>query len=344
MRNLEITATTYIDGGVCCLSGRTAAYRTCILRDPDFQWKFTHEFWLGKYLQHSGDDKFLTRWMHSHSWKTFIQACPEAELLSTFKDNYRFLLQLLRWTRNTWRSDLKSIFVERHIWTRHPFVAFTMIDKFFNPFTLLLGPCFVIYLMVKPTTLLPSWVILVSYIVWLFLTRTIKYMPHLARRPQDIIYIPTWIVFNLYFVCLKLYCLATLYVTDWGTRSGADDKNGENDISEIYVPHWDDDDDDDEADDATAEGDDEEIEKSGKPEMTTVSMSNGSRLDFTSSALSNGDFGADFNDSTTLSESQRLPKPQIMHQPLSSMMGNYNDESNLEMDVHDDYLKTLKFI
>lgn len=34
MRNIEITATTYIDGGVCCLSGRTAAYRTEILRDP----------------------------------------------------------------------------------------------------------------------------------------------------------------------------------------------------------------------------------------------------------------------------------------------------------------------
>lgn len=240
MRNLEITASTYIDGGVCCLSGRTAAYRTAILRDPDFQWKFTHEFWVGKYLQHSGDDKFLTRWMHSHSWKTFIQACPEAELLSTFKDNSKFLLQLLRWTRNTWRSDLRSVFVERYVWSRHPFVAFTMVDKFFNPFTLLAGPCTVIYVMTKGGPL-PSWVILVCYLAWLLVTRVIKYMPHFVRRPQDVIYIPVWIVFNIYFVCLKLYCLCTLYVTDWGTRSGADDKNGENDISEIFVPHWDDD-------------------------------------------------------------------------------------------------------
>ena len=50
MRNIEITASTYIDGGVCCLSGRTATYRTAILRDPDFQWKFTHEFWNGNIL------------------------------------------------------------------------------------------------------------------------------------------------------------------------------------------------------------------------------------------------------------------------------------------------------
>lgn len=30
MRNVEITASTFIDGGVVCLSGRTAAYRTVI--------------------------------------------------------------------------------------------------------------------------------------------------------------------------------------------------------------------------------------------------------------------------------------------------------------------------
>ena len=243
MRNLEITASTYIDGGVCCLSGRTAAYRTSILRDPDFQWKFTHEFWLGKYLQHSGDDKFLTRWMHSHFWKTYIQACDEAELLSTFKNNSKFLLQLLRWTRNTWRSDIRSIFVERHVWSRHPFVAYTMIDKFFNPLTLLAGPATVLYVMTKGGNL-PIWTIAICYLVWLFVSRLIKYMPHFVRRPMDFLYIPAWLVFNIYFVLLKIYCLFTLYVTDWGTRSGADDKNGENDISEIYVPHWDDEDED----------------------------------------------------------------------------------------------------
>ena len=248
MRNLEITASTYIDGGVCCLSGRTAAYRTCILRDPDFQWKFTHEFWAGKYLQHSGDDKFLTRWLHSHGWKTYIQCCPEAELLSTFKNNSKFLLQLLRWTRNTWRSDLRSVFVERYVWTRHPYVCFSMVDKFFNPLTLLAGPTLVIYGAIKGGAGLPWWVIVVSYIIWLFVTRLIKYMPHFVRRPQDVFYIPVWLIFNLYFVLLKVYCLFTLHVTDWGTRSGADDKNGENDISEIYVPHWDEDDSEDEED------------------------------------------------------------------------------------------------
>ncbi|KAI9206705.1 polysaccharide synthase [Polychytrium aggregatum] len=243
MRNIEITASTYIDGGVCCLSGRTAIYRTKILRDPEFQWKFTHEYWLGKYHQHSGDDKFLTRWLHAHYWKTFIQSCPEVELLSTFKNNWTFLKQILRWTRNTWRSDIRSLFVERVVWTRYPFVAFTMLDKFFNPITLLAGPVTVIYLCVRkmsdPSSL-PVYVVLASYFVWLFLTRLIKYMPHFVRRPQDILAIPVWLGFNILFALMKVYCLFTLHVTSWGTRSGADNQEKHDLESEmdIYKARW----------------------------------------------------------------------------------------------------------
>ena len=236
MRNVEIVSTSYIDGGVCCLSGRTAAYRTRILRDPDFQWKFTHEYWLGKYHQHSGDDKFLTRWLHSHEWRTYIQACPEVELKSYFKDNWRFLKQLLRWTRNTWRSDMRSLFTERFIWTRHPFTAFTMLDKFFNMFTLLAGPITVTYLCTRVKEI-PVWVVLTSYFVWLLVTRLIKYMPHFVRRPQDVIYVPLWLLFNIYFAVMKIYCLFTLHITDWGTRDGADHKTKNEDL-DIYTPHW----------------------------------------------------------------------------------------------------------
>ena len=128
IRNIEIAASTHIDGGVCCLSGRTAAYRTVILKDPEFIHGFTHDYWLDKYHLNSGDDKFLTRWMVSHGWSTYIQCCKEAELLSTMKPNWRFLKQVLRWTRNTWRSDMRSLFMERHIWTAHPYVAFTMVS------------------------------------------------------------------------------------------------------------------------------------------------------------------------------------------------------------------------
>lgn len=128
IRNIEIASSTHIDGGIPCLSGRTAAYRTIILKDPEFLHGFTHDFWLNKYQLNSGDDKFLTRWLVSHGWSTYVQVCKEAELLSTMKPDWRFLKQVLRWTRNTWRSDLRSLFIERYIWTRHPYVAYTMVS------------------------------------------------------------------------------------------------------------------------------------------------------------------------------------------------------------------------
>ncbi|KAF8978724.1 hypothetical protein BGZ46_006206 [Entomortierella lignicola] len=222
IRNIEIAASTHIDGGVCCLSGRTAAYRTCILQDPQFQYEFTHDFWLGKYPLNSGDDKFLTRWMVFHGWNTYVQICKEAELLSTFKDNWRFIKQVLRWTRNTWRSDFRSLFMERRIWTRHPYVAFTMVDKIFNPITLLSGPVSVVAMACQGKFHLPLWDIFISYVVWLMLTRIVKLLPHLFRRPQDIIWVPGFLIFGYYFAVMKIYALFTLHEVGWGTRAGID--------------------------------------------------------------------------------------------------------------------------
>jgi cellulose synthase/poly-beta-1,6-N-acetylglucosamine synthase-like glycosyltransferase len=248
IRNIEIAASTHIDGGVCCLSGRTAAYRSLILKDPAFQYGFTNDLWLGKYPLNSGDDKYLTRWMVSHGWNTYIQICPEAELSSTFKDNWRFLKQVLRWTRNTWRSDFRSLFTERYIWRRHPYVAFTMVDKLFNPFTLLVGPILVIVFSIQQernagdtNPPLPGWNIAISYIIWLLLTRAVKLLPHFFKRPQDIIWVPAWLVFNYYFAVMKIYALFTLHEVGWGTRAGvatglaadiAKEKNGAKDPSD----------------------------------------------------------------------------------------------------------------
>ncbi|KAK9766308.1 hypothetical protein K7432_004701 [Basidiobolus ranarum] len=123
-----------------------------------------------------------------------------------------------------------------------------MLDKFFNPITLLAGPILVAYICFKsvnprnPQDLmqstnpnripgappspnafhLPIWNVIVSYIVWLLCTRIIKLMPHFWRRPQDIIYVPAWLVFGYYFSIMKIYSLFTLHVTAWGTRQGVD--------------------------------------------------------------------------------------------------------------------------
>lgn len=120
--------------------------------------------------------------------------------------------------------------MERHIWTAHPYVAYTMVDKLFNPFTLLVGPVLVAYLIFKSTKSvadggyhLPWWNILLSYLVWLMATRTAKLLPHLWHQPRHIVYVPAFILFGYYFAIMKVYALLTLHETGWGTRAGIGD-------------------------------------------------------------------------------------------------------------------------
>jgi len=250
MRNIDLASSTYIDGGTSCLAGRTAAYRTVILKDPEFLYGFTHDYWLGKYQLNSGDDLFLTRWMVSHGWKTYVQVCKEAEILSTMKPNWRFLKQVSRWTRNNWRSDLRSVFVERHVWTSYQYVAYTMVCFLFRSFlkwvlilwslnrwtncsirwccssgsvsfrilfTKARESCRADGVLLVPSSLslligfLLSRNMLGSYIVWLLATRTAKLLPYLWYRPQDVIYVPAHILFGYYYAIMKLYALFTLH-------------------------------------------------------------------------------------------------------------------------------------
>jgi hypothetical protein len=51
----------------------------------------------------------------------------------------------------------------------------------------------------------------VSYLTWLLATRTGKLLPHLWHRPQDIVYVPAFILFGYYFAIMKLYALCTLH-------------------------------------------------------------------------------------------------------------------------------------
>ena len=53
--------------------------------------------------------------------------------------------------------------------------------------------------------------IILSYMVWLMATRTAKLLPHLWHRPQDIIYVPAFILFGYYFAVMKIYALLTLH-------------------------------------------------------------------------------------------------------------------------------------
>ena len=114
-RNWDIVACNRMDGGLPCLSGRTVAYRTEIIQTEAFLDDFTHETWR-TYLLNADDDNFLTRWLMNNGWDIHIQKHRACEVETTLEGNSKFILQCLRWARSNWRSNLKSLAVERTIW------------------------------------------------------------------------------------------------------------------------------------------------------------------------------------------------------------------------------------
>lgn len=123
-RNFDCSAGVCVDGGLPCLSGRAAMYRTCILKDTAFMHGFTHEVWewpwplnrFKTYLIHADDDNYLTRWMVNHGWDIYIQIHPECMVETTLETGWKFVQQCLRWSRSNWRSNHTSLFREGYIW------------------------------------------------------------------------------------------------------------------------------------------------------------------------------------------------------------------------------------
>lgn len=115
--NFEIAATSHLDGGISCLSGRTSVVRTKIVQDAEFLDEFANEKFIGRIsLVAADDDNCITRWMVNHGWKIRIQCAKEAELTTALEEDSSFLGQCVRWSRTTWRSNFTSMFLDRKIW------------------------------------------------------------------------------------------------------------------------------------------------------------------------------------------------------------------------------------
>ncbi|EFW13301.1 conserved hypothetical protein [Coccidioides posadasii str. Silveira] len=237
-RNFDCAATTYMDGGMPCISGRTAAYRSEILQGPEFLDAFGGETWQGKQLQ-PDDDNFITRWLDSHFWDMHFQYHPEALVLTTLKDNWGYLKQCLRWSRSNWRSNLRSLFCERFIWRRHAYSTYAVFLITLSPPAFLVESA-LIWLCHRATENDPvahRWALRLL-LLWMFLTKVIKFLGYFKRNPSDIALIPISVLFGYFHGILKVYAACTLHVTSWGTRDmpTREPKLGNNDTPNQRAP------------------------------------------------------------------------------------------------------------
>jgi cellulose synthase/poly-beta-1,6-N-acetylglucosamine synthase-like glycosyltransferase len=206
----EVPATTRWGRAVSCLSGRTAAYRTELLqslREP-----FLNETFWGTHCM-SGDDKRYTSLVLQNGYHTWNQL--DARVYSTFKPDFKgFQKQRIRWSRNSFRSDLRALW-QGWVW-RYPYLAFMLIDKTIAPFTLLVGPVVLLLAIV-----LGNWQLVAALLIWWHVSRAIKIAPHLLRQPRDLFIIPVFVVMNYYMSLVKAYSLFTIRQHKWLTRAVA---------------------------------------------------------------------------------------------------------------------------
>jgi LysM repeat protein len=193
------------------LSGRTAIYRREALLDPntDNMHDLRHEFFFGARAI-SGDDKRLSHLVIRQGWETAYVRGPLVYTpgLGSMK---AFFKQRLRWTRNSWRADLRAV-AQGWVWA-HPALALFMIDRFALPFLMLIGPVvFAISLMDGQYTFAG---ILLS---WWLISRFVRVFGYFRMHPSRIKYLPAYTLYSYVNSALKIYALGTLRENSWATR------------------------------------------------------------------------------------------------------------------------------
>jgi cellulose synthase/poly-beta-1,6-N-acetylglucosamine synthase-like glycosyltransferase len=242
--NFEITATNAIDGGVFVLSGRTAAYRTCILNDQTFLNGFANEmFFFGKLGPiNPDDDNFITRYIVKNGWKIKIQNCPDATIETDLGNPGKYLSQCLRWVRTTWRSNSCSLFTDRTVWRAQPWCVYAVYWTSFFNFALFYDAAMLISLW---NTTFGSVGAVQMLACWIFASKMVKLLPHFRRNPTDLLLIPAYLMFAYYHSLMKLWALFTFYDCHWGGRNlAAVDASANNDDNDDDDSSDDDDDDD----------------------------------------------------------------------------------------------------
>jgi hyaluronan synthase len=196
-------------GGVSCLSGRTVAYRRQIVTEvlPDL----VDETFFGRRCV-SGDDGRLTWLVLNKGYKTTYQSNAVAWTMmpATVRG---FLMQRVRWSRNTYRCYLRATF--RGWLFRQPLITrVSVLQGMLAPFSLTVGFAFAGFAAARGDL-----ISLGLWSAWIVLGRGIRAFDHLRENPRSILLLPLMTI-NVLFVltAIKYYTLLTMNKQAWITR------------------------------------------------------------------------------------------------------------------------------
>jgi len=215
-------ATNAIDGSISTLSGRTAAYRTEILKNEEFAYYFINDQWFGRPLN-TDDDKCLTRYVYSHGWKIAIQVSTVIE--TSLEDNAKYLEQCKRWARAHWSGNF-TVMTNESYWRswRYAWGTYVIyVGQFQTPALLVEGVLFgLLYMALQNSSPAVRTKYFISYAIWIFFTKNLKMIPHYVRHPSDTRYIPISIAFSYVHGYYNILALCTLTNTLWGSQQLAE--------------------------------------------------------------------------------------------------------------------------
>lgn len=226
-RYLDYVPATGRAGAVVCVSGRTAAYRRSVVLPllPHLE----DEFFLGRRCV-AGDDGRLTWLVLAAGHRTVYQSTAWA--LSMFPDTFRaFCKQRVRWSRNSYRCYLTALW-KGWLWQVPAIAQLTVFQILLTPLTMAATVFYVAAAAIDPRTSLA----LTLALVWLFLSRALRSVAHLRRRPADLWLLPL-VTMTIILVALpiKVWALVTMNKQGWLTRR-SDQVGGEGQQAATLAP------------------------------------------------------------------------------------------------------------
>ncbi|OLN95753.1 hypothetical protein CCHL11_02719 [Colletotrichum chlorophyti] len=235
--NWELRSSNALDGGVFVVSGRTAVYRTRLLKATGLMHRFCNEhFFFGLFGGEQGlgpdDDNFLTREAYKLGWDIKFQETEDCVIETTLGDESltKFRGQLVRWARTTFRSNPCMLMrVQDVLSGRMPYTYFAVYLAALCNFALLWDGALVcsMYNSIFCHDGFSSDAM--GYLVfWILWSKTIKLWPHIFRHPEDIPLLVCQIIFGYVHSFIKLWALVTFWDCAWlGRNLGAVDAEAE---------------------------------------------------------------------------------------------------------------------